>query len=80
MHDVSATITHKGHELYLTGTFYKGCPAHWSDWDGGYPGEPDYIDDISIFMVRGKKRRKLQDPEGDLAMELHDKFMEALDE
>ena len=59
MHDVSATITHKGHELYLTGTFYKGCPAHWSEWDGGDPGCSEGIEDLRVFVCQGKREREV---------------------
>lgn len=74
----SVHISHQGHDLRVTGTVCPPEPATWSERDGGYPGCPACIEDVEIFLVRGKRERRLQDPDGKLWDAVEDDVAQAL--
>ncbi len=38
-------------EVFVVGFVEKGCPENVNDYDGGDPGEPDSIGDVSAYST-----------------------------
>jgi hypothetical protein len=72
------TITHQGHDLHVVGDISPAEKATWSEWNGGYPGCPACLEDLTIFLVRGKKERKLEDPDGKLGEKIEDTIFDEI--
>jgi hypothetical protein len=73
------------HVLIVHGSYSPGCPSHWSDWDGGYPAEPDCIEIEKVYLARwdsknkkiGKKSREIHEGKD---TEAWDKLLSNLEE
>ena len=51
-------VTVRGRDFHVVGDISPAERASWG-YDGGYPGCPAYMEDVSIKLIRGKKEREV---------------------
>lgn len=68
------------HHLHVIGDISPAEKDAWSEWDGGCPGHPACIEDMSIYLCYGKRERLLQDPDGKLGEAIEDDVFYALED
>ena len=54
-------VTVRGREFQVSGDISPAEPSTWSEWDGGTQGCPACVEDASIHLVRGQRRRQVSE-------------------
>ena len=49
----------RGHDFLVRGLFTPGYPPHWSEWDGGWPGEGPGVEIDAVALSKGKRAREI---------------------
>ena len=54
----------RGHQFHVSGDIQPAENPTWNEYDGGTPGCPECIEDMTIFQVHGKRKKFLSGPKG----------------
>jgi len=79
MNHFNVHLDYQGHDLRVQGDIQPAEKATWG-YDGGSPPCDACIEDADIFVVRGKRERKVPDRDGELLQKIEGEIFEALEE